>query len=228
MHTIYSRVNNVSAFLSSCLMGLVLAVAVSSALYQMYQTPPAGELAVTNMKVWVVSQNAMSSFSLPYLRRRLPGKGRYSRKHGTRQQEFAFVNLNLTAGASSVIPPRHHHPTREIPFPLSAHPLPPSSCLAPRQGHAPLSRGSPPPTSGTHIPNIVRPILFSPSRATSHATPGCVEPPRSATVSKGPLHIHSLSLPLRRKVEHRTASHRRLSPGHQALTFSFRDREDEF
>ena len=117
MHTIYSRVNNVSAFLSSCLMGLVLAVAVSSALYQMYQTPPVGELAVTNMKVWVVSQNAMSSFSLPYLRRRLPGKGRYSRKHGTRQQEFAFVNLNLTAGASSVIPPRHHHPTREFPFP---------------------------------------------------------------------------------------------------------------
>ncbi|EPS94225.1 signal peptidase [Fomitopsis schrenkii] len=91
MHTISSRVSNVSAFLSSCIMGLVLAVAVTSALYQMYQTPPAGELAVTNLKV-------------------LPGKGRYSRKYGTRQQEFAFVNLNLTADLS----PLFHWNTKQL------------------------------------------------------------------------------------------------------------------
>ncbi|KZT63685.1 signal peptidase 22 kDa subunit [Daedalea quercina L-15889] len=91
MHTIYSRVNNVSAFLSSCLMGLVLAVALTSALYQTYQSPPVGELVVNSVKV-------------------LPGKGRYMRKYGSRQQDFAFVNFNLTADLS----PLFHWNTKQL------------------------------------------------------------------------------------------------------------------
>lgn len=145
MHSISSRVSNVSAFLSSCLMGLVLAVAVTSALYQMYQTPPTGELAVTNIKVCVDHSLTECYLLLTLVLYRLPGKGRYSRKYGTRQQQdFAFVNLNLTAGVSSVIPPGLHRPTRDLALPLSAYhftpPLFTSSSLPP-PGHAAPSPG---------------------------------------------------------------------------------------
>ncbi|KAH9829121.1 signal peptidase 22 kDa subunit [Rhodofomes roseus] len=92
MHTIFSRVNNVSAFLSSCLMSLVLAVAIASALYHTYQTPPAAGVVVNSIKV-------------------LPGKGRYLRKYRSRQQqEFAFVNFNLTADLS----PLFHWNTKQL------------------------------------------------------------------------------------------------------------------
>lgn len=50
MHSIYSRVNNVSAFLSSCLMALLFAIALSSFLLT---ANPKGDLAITSIQVFV-------------------------------------------------------------------------------------------------------------------------------------------------------------------------------
>ena len=134
----------------------------------------------------------MTSLSL---RRRLPGKGRYSRKHGSRQQEFAFVNLNLTAGASSVLPPRHHlPPTRDRPpiCPPNPSSSPPRPVMRP--SHEAALRTSRDPHTKLRSSSFVSSSIarHSPLRLSL----------RSATVSKGPLHIDSLQ----RNV--RTASHR--------------------
>ncbi|GBE80519.1 signal peptidase subunit [Sparassis latifolia] len=72
MHTIYARINNLSALLSSCLMVLLGAVAVSSLLFTVN---PTAEVVVASVQV-------------------VPGNARrYAKKH----QEFAFVNFNVTA-----------------------------------------------------------------------------------------------------------------------------------
>ncbi|KAF9260344.1 signal peptidase 22 kDa subunit [Marasmius fiardii PR-910] len=72
MHSIFSRINNVSAFLSSCMMGLLLAISISSFLFT---ADPKGDLAIASVKVY-------------------PSKApRYPR----RKQELAFVNFNITA-----------------------------------------------------------------------------------------------------------------------------------
>ncbi|EJF65231.1 signal peptidase 22 kDa subunit [Dichomitus squalens] len=73
MHSIYSRINNVSAMLSTCLMVLLGAISLSSFLFT--STPPPGTLAVTNVKVF-------------------PGN---ARRYANKYQDFAFVNFNLTA-----------------------------------------------------------------------------------------------------------------------------------
>ncbi|KAM5533719.1 hypothetical protein V8D89_012592 [Ganoderma adspersum] len=73
MHTIYSRVNNVSAMLSTCLMVLLGAISLSSFLFA--PTPPPGHLSVTNIKVF-------------------PGN---ARRYANKNQDFTFVNFNLTA-----------------------------------------------------------------------------------------------------------------------------------
>ncbi|KAK0463890.1 signal peptidase subunit [Desarmillaria tabescens] len=72
MHSIISRVNNVSAFLSTCMMCLLGAIALSSFLFA---ADPKGELTVAAVKVY----NA-----------KVP---RYPR----RKQEMAFVNFDLKA-----------------------------------------------------------------------------------------------------------------------------------
>nr|VWP02495.1 D-xylose-proton symporter [Ganoderma boninense] len=77
MHTIYSRINNVSAMLSTCLMVLLGAISLSSFLFT--TTPPPGHLSVTNIKVF-------------------PGN---ARRYSNKNQDFTFVNFNLTAGCIS-------------------------------------------------------------------------------------------------------------------------------
>jgi signal peptidase complex subunit 3 len=52
MHSIYSRINNASAFLSSCLMALLAAVALSS--YVLPSTPGTSQVAVGTIKVYVL------------------------------------------------------------------------------------------------------------------------------------------------------------------------------
>ncbi|KAL0579720.1 Signal peptidase complex subunit [Marasmius crinis-equi] len=72
MHSIFTRINNVSALLSSCMMGLLAAIALSSLLFT---ADPKGELAIRSVRVY-------------------PSKTpRYPR----RKQEMAFVNFNMTA-----------------------------------------------------------------------------------------------------------------------------------
>ncbi|KAF9030814.1 signal peptidase subunit [Hymenopellis radicata] len=72
MHSIISRINNVSAFLSSCLMCLLGAIALSSFVFT---ADPKGDLAIASVKVY-------------------PAKlQRYPRE----KQEMAFVNFNISA-----------------------------------------------------------------------------------------------------------------------------------
>ncbi|KAI0929776.1 hypothetical protein AcW1_008630 [Taiwanofungus camphoratus] len=77
MHTIYARINNVSAFLSSCLMVLLAAIALSSFIFT---ADPKGELTVASVQV-------------------VPGN---ARRYANKQQEFAFINFNITTDLSSL------------------------------------------------------------------------------------------------------------------------------
>ncbi|KAI0779566.1 signal peptidase subunit [Fomes fomentarius] len=75
MHTLYSRVNNVSAMLSTCLMALLAAISLSSFLFT---ATPRGDLAVSSIQVF-------------------PGN---ARRYANKNQDFTFVNFNLTADLS--------------------------------------------------------------------------------------------------------------------------------
>ena len=48
MHTVYARINNVSAFLSSCLMALLAAIALSSFVFT---TDPKGALTMHSLNM---------------------------------------------------------------------------------------------------------------------------------------------------------------------------------
>lgn len=48
MHTLYSRINNTSALLSSCVMGLLAAIALSSMMLQFFEAPLEGGSVVVN------------------------------------------------------------------------------------------------------------------------------------------------------------------------------------
>jgi signal peptidase complex subunit 3 len=48
MHTAYARVNNVTAFLSSCVMALLAAIALSSFVFT---AAPKGEISVSQMQM---------------------------------------------------------------------------------------------------------------------------------------------------------------------------------
>ncbi|RPD78844.1 hypothetical protein L226DRAFT_446135, partial [Lentinus tigrinus ALCF2SS1-7] len=72
MHTIYSRVNNVSAMVSTCLMVLLGAIALSSFLFT---ADPKGTIGVSSIQVF-------------------PGN---ARRYANKNQDFTFVNFNLTA-----------------------------------------------------------------------------------------------------------------------------------
>ncbi|PPQ67490.1 hypothetical protein CVT25_006031 [Psilocybe cyanescens] len=85
MHSIFSRVNNISAFLSSCMMTLLAAIALSSFLFT---ANPQGDLAISSIKV--VSSNA----------RRYPNK----------KQDLAFVHFNITADLT----PLFHWNTKQL------------------------------------------------------------------------------------------------------------------
>ncbi|KAF4613711.1 hypothetical protein D9613_007780 [Agrocybe pediades] len=85
MHNIFSRVNNVSAFLSSCMMTLLAAIALSSFLFT---ATPHGDLTISSIKV--VASNA----------RRYPNK----------KQDVAFMNFNITADLT----PLFHWNTKQL------------------------------------------------------------------------------------------------------------------
>ncbi|TFK54562.1 signal peptidase [Heliocybe sulcata] len=85
MHSLYARFNNFSAFLSSCLMGVLAAVALSSF---MFTAAPSGELSLASIKVF------------PGNSRRLPNV----------KQEFAFVNFNISADLT----PLFHWNTKQL------------------------------------------------------------------------------------------------------------------
>jgi len=72
MHTVYARFNNLSALLSSCVMALLGAIALSSFLFT---SDAAGDIVVSSVQV-------------------VPGN---ARRYAHKQQEFAFVNFNVTA-----------------------------------------------------------------------------------------------------------------------------------
>ncbi|GJE90099.1 signal peptidase subunit [Phanerochaete sordida] len=72
MHTVYSRINNVSAFLSSCLMALLAAIALSSLVFT---ADPKGILDVQSLNIY---------------------EG-HTRRYHNRWQDVTFVNFNLTA-----------------------------------------------------------------------------------------------------------------------------------
>ncbi|KAH8830775.1 signal peptidase subunit [Flagelloscypha sp. PMI_526] len=77
MHSLVSRINNVSALLSSCLMGLLVAIALSSFVF-----PPDihGDVGIVSVKL----QSAKA------------------RKYPYSKQEAVSVNFNISAGTTSV------------------------------------------------------------------------------------------------------------------------------
>ncbi|CCM06107.1 uncharacterized protein FIBRA_08356 [Fibroporia radiculosa] len=81
MHTIYARINNTSAFLSSCVTALLVAIALSSLAFT---ADPKGQLAVASIQVH-------------------PGN---ARRYANKKQEFAFVNFNVSAGTHLVMSAR--------------------------------------------------------------------------------------------------------------------------
>ncbi|KAF9461266.1 signal peptidase 22kDa subunit [Collybia nuda] len=72
MHNIFSRVNNVSALFSSCMMGLLVAIALSTLLFT---ADPKGNLNIASVKVFPMKNRRVSA----------------------RKQDLAFVNFNITA-----------------------------------------------------------------------------------------------------------------------------------
>lgn len=103
MHSIYARINNVSAFASSCLMALLGAIALSSFIFNM---DPKGDLLVSSVKVLVplphrqapYSRSQMGEFrcwSTPFIFPRFVG---HDRRFHHRSQEYALVNFNISAG----------------------------------------------------------------------------------------------------------------------------------
>ncbi|ETW81129.1 hypothetical protein HETIRDRAFT_440637 [Heterobasidion irregulare TC 32-1] len=72
MHSLYARINNITATLSTCMMVLLAGIACSSSLFT---ADPKGTLNISSVQVF------------PGQTRRIPG----------RTQDFAFVNFNLTA-----------------------------------------------------------------------------------------------------------------------------------
>ncbi|KAI0246460.1 signal peptidase subunit [Lactifluus subvellereus] len=75
MHSIFARVNNVSATISSTVMVLLAAIALSSFIFTAHST---GSLDVTTVKVFAGE----------------------SRRYPHRRQEYAFVTFNITADLS--------------------------------------------------------------------------------------------------------------------------------
>ncbi|KAI0058116.1 signal peptidase subunit [Artomyces pyxidatus] len=75
MHSVYARINNVSATLSTSLMILLAAIACSSFLFT---ANPTGSVNISSVKVFSAE----------------------ARRYPNRQQEFAFVDFNITADLS--------------------------------------------------------------------------------------------------------------------------------
>jgi len=72
MHSVYSRISNISGFMSSCLMALVAAVALSSFVFP---ADPKGDLLVSSVKVFIG----------------------HDRRYPHKTQQYAFVNFNISA-----------------------------------------------------------------------------------------------------------------------------------
>ncbi|TFK40281.1 signal peptidase 22kDa subunit [Crucibulum laeve] len=72
MHSIVSRVNNVSALLSSCMMALLAAIALSSFVFT---ADPKGDISIASVKVYPTN----------------------ARRYPHRKQDMAFVNFNISA-----------------------------------------------------------------------------------------------------------------------------------
>ncbi|KAH9055065.1 signal peptidase 22kDa subunit [Lactarius vividus] len=85
MHSIYARVNNVSATLSSTVMVLLAAIALSSFIFT---AQPTGSLDIASVKVFAGE----------------------ARRYPHRRQEYAFVNFNITADLS----PLFHWNTKQL------------------------------------------------------------------------------------------------------------------
>lgn len=110
MHSIYARINNVTTIVSSCLMVLLSAIALSSFLFT---ADPKGDLLVPSVKVLVtsagsvfasvvISTDAKMSYPLadpyPFMFPRFVGR---DRRFHQRSQEYAVVNFNVSAGVYS-------------------------------------------------------------------------------------------------------------------------------
>jgi len=85
MHSIYARVNNLSATLSTTVMVLLAAISLSSFIFT---AQPTGSLDVASVKV-------------------VAGE---ARRYPHRRQEYAFVNFNITADLS----PLFHWNTKQL------------------------------------------------------------------------------------------------------------------
>ncbi|KAF8625553.1 hypothetical protein AX15_005319 [Amanita polypyramis BW_CC] len=77
MHTAASRINNLFSFLSSCMIALLVAIALSSFVFN---PDPKGTVDITSLKVYHAN----------------------ARRYQNRKQELAFVNFNITADLSSL------------------------------------------------------------------------------------------------------------------------------
>lgn len=108
MHSIFARISNVSSFLSTCLMVLLAAVAVSSLFLA---TDPKGKVDIVSLKVWVQRFVAFYQASVsPVLKSGLVHTApldavlsRYNAKakrYPFKEQEFGFLKFDIDAGMS--------------------------------------------------------------------------------------------------------------------------------
>ncbi|KAL1710417.1 signal peptidase 22kDa subunit [Schizophyllum commune] len=88
MHNVLTRINNLSALLSSCLMGLVAVIALSSILLEANTTPPKGSVSILAIK--------SAPARTPHFR--------------VRNQDVTFTKFNITADLS----PLFHWNTKQV------------------------------------------------------------------------------------------------------------------
>lgn len=94
MHTIYARINNVSAFLSSCLMVLLAAIALSSFIFT---ADPKGELTVASVQVFVPALYSIAIDLTSVISLFLPHTASQVTRDGTRTNSKSLLSSTLTS-----------------------------------------------------------------------------------------------------------------------------------
>ena len=89
MHSTLARGNGLFALLSSCMMALLAAIALSSFLFS---ADPTGTIDITSLKVSVARRSRQRDILIH------PRYHANERRYTYRKQELAFVNFNITAG----------------------------------------------------------------------------------------------------------------------------------
>ena len=93
MHSILTRLNNGSAFMSSCVMTLLVAIALTTFLFN---PTLEGDLTISSINVFVSVPNPDTMEYFIY--KKFYSVSSKARRYPYRKQDLTFVNFNITAG----------------------------------------------------------------------------------------------------------------------------------